>query len=687
MIKHKLGRFAAGILSAAILTSAVPFIGSVTDTDESMVFAEEATILYSNDFEDGDVGKFVPRKNEDDSVTLTAENGPDAYKGSGYLSCTERKKSWHGITLPAEGLMEAGEEYMVSAAVKSQWYSDICLSIQYDDTSGTTHYANVQKVTCQGGDWIEMDKVKFSFPKGSANCSVYFEGSGETPLFLDGFTLSTVPVAELENIASLKDLYSEYFRFGTAATDSELASKSAQALIKKHFNSLTPGNELKPEAVLDQKACQEKGDNVDPQIKIDAARGILDFCRDNNIPVRGHTLVWHSQTPGWFFKEDFKDDGDFVSKEVMIQRMENYIKNVMAALAEEYPTVNFYAWDVVNEAWLDDGKPRQPGTYDENRNTSGWVKVFGDNSFIEYAFTFARKYAPKGCKLYYNDFNEYMPQKTEAIVNMANELKEKGLIDGIGMQSHLDVRSGSDAFPSVSVYEKAMKKFCETGLDVQVTELDVTVNSNDEAGFKAQAEYYKAILDLCKKYSDSISAVVLWGTTDDKSWRSSKYPLIFNGDFTAKPSYYSITEDMTMPDTIPTETTLPTQTPTEETTAPTETATDTTTVEATTSEVTTVTAETTTEITTATGEISTETTASTSEEVKAAKYGDVDLNGMVELADVTKLSKYLLNSAAFPLDSDTALKNADVTHDGIVNALDLSKLLEFNIGKIIESEL
>ena len=88
---------------------------------------------------------------------------------------------------------------------------------------------------------------------------------------------------------------------------------------------------------------------------------------------------------------------------------------------------------MVNEAWLDNGSPRTGGGQSENANYSGWVKVFGDNSFIEPAFEYARKYAPKNTKLYYNDFNEYMPQKTDAICKMALELKEKGLIDGIGM--------------------------------------------------------------------------------------------------------------------------------------------------------------------------------------------------------------------------------------------------------------
>ena len=646
--------------------------------------------------------------NEDDHVVVAVESEDAAHGGSKYLSCTGREQTWHGITLPAEGLMEPGEEYMVNVAVKAKWYCEVVLSMQYDDSTGTTHYVNIQK-TQSGGDWQELNNVKFSFPKGTTNCSIYFEGNGEAtvPLYIDDFTLSTVPEAEMEDIPSLKDLYSEYFRFGTAATDSELASKSAQKLIKKHFNSLTPGNELKPEAVLDQAACKAKGDNVNPQVKIDAARGILDFCRDNNIPVRGHTLVWHSQTPGWFFKENFDKDGAFVSKEIMLQRMEDYIKNLMELIAKEYPTVNFYAWDVVNEAWLDDGSYRKPGVYDEDRDSSGWVKVFGDNSFIKYAFQFARKYAPKGCKLYYNDFNEYCDGKTKAILNMVEELKADNLIDGIGMQSHLDVRQGPDAFPSVSQYEKAMAAFCATGLDVQVTELDATVNQSTEEGFKAQAEYYKGILDACKKHADNISAVVVWGTTDDKSWRTEKSPLLFNGDFTAKPCYYSITEGMTMPANIPTEPT-PTTQPTEPATTPTEPATTPTepaTVPLTEPYPTTEPVTTPTEPATTPTEpqiLPTIPTEPTTDEILptdpltepyptvptteslSAMIGDVDLSGAIELADITKLSKYLLNKASFPLDGITAELSADVNHDGIIDSRDLSILIEYNIGRITE---
>ncbi|MBQ2442913.1 MAG: endo-1,4-beta-xylanase, partial [Ruminococcus sp.] len=254
-------------------------------------------------------------------------------------------------------------------------------------------------------------------------------------------------------------------------------------------------------------------------------------------PVRGHVLIWHQQTPTWFFKENYDPEGEWVSKEKMLIRMENYIKNVFAAVKKEYPDVEFYAWDVVNECLLDDGSARQPGSQEEGSSKSPWVKVFGDNSFIKPAFEFAKKYAPEGCKLYYNDFNEYMPGKREAIVALTEEINADGhFIDGIGMQSHL----GTDVFPTANVYEKALSMFAATGLDIQITELDQMISSTDK--FEEQAKYYSDIMDVIMKYQDSVSAVVFWGTTDDMSWRASKYSLLFNEDYTAKPCFYSIVD-------------------------------------------------------------------------------------------------------------------------------------------------
>ena len=349
-----------------------------------------------------------------------------------------------------------------------------------------------------------------------------------------------------EDIPSLCEVFGGDFKVGTALTPADMISKNTMALAKKHFNdSMTIGNEMKPDYVLDKGACitmfKDTGNDEDPQVNFNQAKPLLDYCSENGIPMRVHTLVWHSQTPTWFFKEGYDDEGEWVSPEKMNIRMENYIRNYFAVLTEQYPDIEFYACDVVNEAWMEDGKPRKPGSREEGEGLSPWVKVYGDNSFIEYAFTYARKYAPEGCKLYYNDYNEYMNGKLAAIYEMAEDFKEKGIIDGIGMQSHLDVRHGSDAFPSVSMYDHALDMYSNLGLDIQVTELDagVPADSGDKY-FEAQAEYYHGIWKAIYAHRENVSAVILWGVTDDRSWRRDGQPLMFNKDFLAKPNFYSI---------------------------------------------------------------------------------------------------------------------------------------------------
>jgi len=425
-------KVAAALLSGALAASSLPFAAVTTS-------AADGDILVTG-FEDGDVSMFAKRGDTDTSVIgTTTEN---VYDGTTCMAVTGRSKGWNGPSLALSSVgCEPGVQYLASAWVKTQWYNTINLSMQYTDSDGTQHYSNLTNVVSQG-DWVQIPETKFSFSSDMLDVQIYIEGSDAADLFVDNFSLTLAPSYPIQtDIASLKDVYADYFKIGGAVTASELAPQSTKDLILKHYNSITLGNELKPENMLDQSATiaymNETGDNTTPIVRLNgSARIILDFCRDNNIPVRGHVLVWHSQTPGWFFKEDYTKEGAWVDVETMTKRMEAYIKGVFAALEAEYPDVDFYAWDVVNEAWLDDGKPRTGGMYDDNGNYSGWTQIWGDNSFIELAFRYARKYAPEGCKLYYNDFNEYMPQKTAAIIDMANDLAAKGLIDGIGCQSH-----------------------------------------------------------------------------------------------------------------------------------------------------------------------------------------------------------------------------------------------------------
>jgi len=611
----------AGLLA---LTSAVAMMPTFTANAEDA----DTTVIYSSDFEDGDASAWTNRGGND--TTVLSVNEDNAVSGSKALCASGRSKSWNGPAFRLDDKCDAGTVYLVSAQVMGQWYTSVTVSFQYTDAGGEQHYENLANLN--GNGWQEVSELKVSYTEDMTDVYVYFEG-GSDNIYIDDFTLKTAPVFHPQtDIPSLKDVYADYFKIGTAVTTKELAPASTKELILKHFNSITPGNEMKPDAILDKNAClalAAEGDDENPQVSLASARSILNFARDNNIPVRGHVLVWHQQTPTWFFKENYADDGEWVSKEKMLVRMENYIKNVFAAIAEEYPDVNFYAFDVVNECWLDDGSYRKAGSQEEGSANSPWVKVFGDNSFIKPAFEFAKKYAPADCKLYYNDFNEYFDGKRDAIVKMVEEINSDGhYIDGIGMQSHL----GTDVFPAVSLYRKTLKAFADTGLDIQVTELDHMISGTDK--FKEQAQYYSDIMDAIVEYKDNISAVVFWGTTDDQSWRASKYPLLFNEDYTAKPAFDAIVDgiDYTTPEPTDPPTTEPLPTdpdPTEP--EPTE-------------------------------------TASEGEEVI---YGDVDGNGTVDIADVLTINQHLLG-----LDVTIHSKNADVDSNGKVNDTDALNILK-----------
>ena len=502
-------------------------------------------IIYFTNFEDGDVSKFVNRGENDTSEISASEEFAKGGKKS--LSASNRSETWNGPAFRLDdGVCEPGKEYIVNAAAMQKDGSPVMMSFQFTDTNGEVHYSNLASES--GSEWLEFKQVKVSYSPDMTDVYVYFEG-GTSDLFIDNFNVCELPSANIEtDLPSLCELFADDFRLGTALTPADLNAKGVMALTEKHFKaSITAGNEMKPDYVLDRNATlaylEETGDDETPQVSFANAKPLLDYCRDNQIPMRVHTLVWHSQTPTWFFKEGYDPAGEWVTPEKMTKRMENYIKAYFETLTSLYPDIDFYACDVVNEAWLDNGSFRTPGENKPGNDHSPWVQVYGDNSFIEYAFTFARKYAPEGCKLYYNDYNEYMDGKMNAICEMALDFKEKGIIDGIGMQSHLDVRTGSDAFPSVAMYNKALDKYSELGLDIQVTELDATVPAGSgDKYFEAQAEYFKGIVGAVYDHKDSVSALIFWGVTDDKSWRAMQQPLIFDRAYLAKPAFYSIAE-------------------------------------------------------------------------------------------------------------------------------------------------
>lgn len=339
---------------------------------------------------------------------------------------------------------------------------------------------------------------------------------------------------EVKNASALKDAFQHDFTIGVAVNSGGINDKEEMEFISKNFNSITMENAMKPESLMDGMATENSEDGM-PEIKTKELDRILSTAQEHGLKLRGHCLVWHNQTPEWFFSKDYEPSKGFADKETMKKRMEAYIKKVLTYCQENYPGV-VYAWDVVNEAVGDDNN---------YRTKSNWYEIYGDESYITDAFTFARKYAAPDVKLFYNDYNEYIPEKRETIMELLKGLHEKELVDGMGMQSHWDME-----YPSAGMLQEALEEYGTIdGLEIQLTEIDMHNTDDSEEGYQKQAERYKeffeTILRAKRTGKANVTNVTVWGLTDDVSWLTgfkgeTSYPLLFDENYKKKPCFDSI---------------------------------------------------------------------------------------------------------------------------------------------------
>ncbi len=339
-------------------------------------------------------------------------------------------------------------------------------------------------------------------------------------------------VAQLnEKPLKLKEALADKFLIGTALNARQIAGYHPEelAVVRENFNSIVAENCMKSERLV---ANQDVYDFT-------TSDKFVNFGIENNMVVHGHTLIWHSQTPKWFFKDSLDQE---ITREELIQRMKNHIHTVVTRYKGKIKT-----WDVVNEAVLDDGTLRK----------SKFYNLLGED-FIKMAFEFAHEADPEA-ELYYNDYSTALPEKREGIVRMVKKLQEQGVpIHGIGMQGHV----GMD-YPELEEFEKSITAFANLGLKVSITEFDITVLpspwKNQGAEVSANFQYKEAMnpypeklpdtvsnalnqryLDFFKlflKHHKKIDKVTLWGVNDGNSWRNdwpvpgrTDYPLLFDRD-------------------------------------------------------------------------------------------------------------------------------------------------------------
>ena len=368
----------------------------------------------------------------------------------------------------------------------------------------------------------------------------------------------------------IRELNDDDFIVGTAiAGNREFGDELIAELVKKHFNAVTLGNELKLDSMLGGLAATETvmfngKELLVPKLNFNNADSRLDQILewneenpDNQIKVRGHVLVWHSQAPTAFFREGYNTSGAYVSKDVMDQRLEWYIKTMMEHYTGESSKYKdlFYGWDVVNEA-INDGT----GTY-RSSGESDWAAVYGSqsNEYIIKAFRWANQYAPSTLELYYNDYNDSTPSKRDGIVKLLQAVKaaDGTRISGMGMQGHYNLSS-----PSIAQFEAAARAYAAVVGKVQITEWDFT-SSDDYDGTDAtkddeytkQAYRYKDFYDAIKRLkADGVdfAGMTFWGVVDKYSWlhdqnnvgggtdgKRPQCPLLFDDNYQAKPAFWA----------------------------------------------------------------------------------------------------------------------------------------------------
>ena len=587
-------------------------------------------IIDNGDFSNQDFSSWSASKGDATITAEPVENGADI----GVTTCgaitrsQDPSKSYECFAQDITENVSEGEEYEFSFWAKlsddykdseNKKLKDSQKTVQFQpyyvngndkevyDTTGLISGTSVQVL--EVGKWTKFEGT-YKIPSGAKKVVIRIleQGDWQEPgsCIMGKYYVANVSMKKItkpkpeieENIPDWKASVTKSLGTGsiagTAIMSSEISDDTLMALVKKHFNAVTFGNELKPDALFNYQIGQsvdsttitfqgkelkvpvvnDKQENLDFSRADEMLEKILEWNNanpNNKIRVRGHVLVWHSQTPEWFFHEDYNVAKPYVDKETMNRRLEWFISSVFdhyfgEAANKKYAGL-FYGWDVVNEAvngntYRDDkviSDASDTSTSDTRHGSNSmWWRVYKSNEFIINAFKYANKYAPKDVELYYNDFGETDNTKSEGIVKLINDVKSADgtRLDAFGMQAHYNV----DGF-SAAQFKSVAKKYAAAAGKVQLTELDFKASSTyDGTAATKESEYtkmaychknlYEAIKAL-KKEGTNVSGITVWGVIEPNSWLhsqsdlgggasgSAQCPLLFDGNYKAKPAYWA----------------------------------------------------------------------------------------------------------------------------------------------------
>ena len=525
------------------------------------------------------------------------EDGTDGFTGRGAakvavasggrsgncLSVTGRTSTWNGAELNVTDSIVKGATYSISVWVKQTTGSDQKVKLSANLTvSGQSSYPAIKdETTLKSGVWTKIEGT-YEVPESFSKLTFYVEGpSGNFDFLVDDLTITQTTAGKEpfnpEGLTSIKDTYSGIFeRVGNVLSYNtswnngyQMQSDDTMKFVKHHFNSYTLENELKPEQVLSNwsgtiSVSEAKNlgyvipdgytESTVAKLNFDSVDKILEIANNYGIQMRGHVMQWHQQTSPRFFHEGYDANNDIVTKAVMDKRIEFYIRTVMKHVMDKEKSLTgkagslVYCWDITNEYTHRTNQP----------SDTTWVDVYGDMGLkptyvkkaYEVAYDELKQYGlQKDITLFYNDYNEYdVADEIVELINYINEGEEAKICGGIGMQSHITVN-----YPSLEKYGTAVDKFLATGLQVQVTELDIGIEDGQTE--EDLANHYSDIMKLLISKQENrdksvnargITGVTVWGLYDAISWRKPTSCLLFGESLEdPKPAFYSFLEAAT----------------------------------------------------------------------------------------------------------------------------------------------
>ena len=533
-------------------------------------------------------GEFV----EKTYLSTGFEDGTDGFTGRGAakvavvsggrsgncLSVTGRTSTWNGAELNVTDSIVKGATYSISVWVKQTSGSDKTMKLSGNlAVSGQqdSYPAIKDNTTVPSGSWVELKGI-YTVPASFTKLTFYVEGPSDTFDFLvDDVTIKQISAGKEpynpESLTSIKATYNGIFErmgnvlsYNTSWNDGyQMQSDETMKFVKHHYNSYTLENELKPAQILSDwsgtisvSEAKKLGyvipdgytESTVGKLNFDSVDKILEIANQYGLQMRGHVMQWHQQTSTRFFKEGYSSNGANVSKEVMDKRLEFYIRSVMKHVMDKEKSLTgkagslVYCWDITNEYTHRTNDPA----------ATSWMDVYGNMglkpTYVKKAYEIAydelKQYGlQEDVTLFYNDYNEYdVADEIVELINYINEGEEAKICGGIGMQSHITVN-----YPSLEKYGTAVDKFLATGLQVQVTELDIGIEDGQTEG--DLANHYSDIMKLLISKQENrdksvnargITGVTVWGLYDTISWRKPTSCLLFgSGLDDPKAAFYS----------------------------------------------------------------------------------------------------------------------------------------------------